>query len=103
MKDSEDIKNDLVPLTHGDPEIKKALDYLYHLHKQKGLPYRELCVSRLFGRVKYLLLSLNDPHGTVLITDLDTDETLRLVDHNEKDATNKKEISSWRNIKARIS
>ena len=61
-------------LDYGDPEIRAAYSKLYHLHAQKGLPYRELAGSKLFeGRLRYIV---HREGRWVTVLDLDTKEEL---------------------------
>lgn len=80
MKDAVEIQDDLARMDHDDPAIKAALEHTRRVYKSKGIPYYELLRSKFYGTVKYILVELHDEHGTVLITDMDTNQTYRLVD-----------------------
>lgn len=72
--DKEDLINDLVRNDHGDKEISRTLDYLYKLHKQKGLPYVELMRSKFYGgTIRYIVKSHN---GIQTISNLDNNEEM---------------------------
>jgi len=80
MHTAEDIIDDLDRLDHGDQEIRNAYEKLRKLFKSKGLVYYELFKSKSCSTVKYLLVELQDDLGTVLITDLDTNNTFKVSD-----------------------
>jgi len=78
MKTLEEVAEDLQDLHYGDLEIKKLYQQLRAAHKHKRLPYRELAASKYSNTIKYLVIELQDSEGTILITDLDADNTYRL-------------------------
>lgn len=91
---AEEIQDDLERLDYGDKEVWSQIERLRKIYKEKGIQYHELCRSKLFGTIKYLLVELQDKHGTVLITDLDTNATYSFVDtHPEPKKINR--IQEW--------
>ena len=94
MQTAEDIQDDIQRLNFGDPEIDKAYEKLRYLFKSKGLIYRELLESKLFGTLKYLLVEMNDENGTIMITDLDSNNTFTFCDKKPKRDTMNK-IKTW--------
>lgn len=97
MRTADDIQDDLERIDHGDKEIAGGLERLRRMFKDKGIPYHELLRSKFFGTIKYLLVELQDEHGTVLITDLDTNQTYRFTDEFSKvqEVKTKKQVREW--------
>ena len=82
--DASTVAHDCVELDHGDKEIIAAIKRLRYLHKQKGLVYYTLGRSKKTRTIRYLVAELNDKKGTILITNLDTQETYTFNNPNSE-------------------
>lgn len=93
----EDIIDDIERLDYGDQEIGRKFETLRYAFKNKGLPYREVLKSKLYGTIKYLLVELNDGSGVVLITDLDNNRTYKTAIETKTQpiAQTKSKVQAW--------
>ena len=72
----EEIADDLVRMDYDDKSIHAAFENLRRECISKGVPYRELAMSKTYGTIKYIVMEL--PTGTILITDMDNGTTFTM-------------------------